>query len=202
MSPADDGGGVAAKAALRAEYRRRRRALDAATRVREAAATVATCRRLLEARAATELAAYQALPDELDLDELIQGWWAQGRRVWLPRALPDGALAWHPLGDATALRTGAYGIREPDPGLVPAAPLPAAAVVLVPGVAFAADGRRLGQGGGYYDRLLAGHAGGSIGVGFACQRCDDLPREPHDHPVDVVVLGGEELPRSVRGVPP
>jgi 5-formyltetrahydrofolate cyclo-ligase len=71
-----------------------------------------------------------------------------------------------------------------DPGLVD--------VVVVPGVAFTADGRRLGQGGGWYDRLLAGLRADavSIGVCFAVQVLDDLPVEPHDIGVDVVIHEG------------
>jgi 5-formyltetrahydrofolate cyclo-ligase len=190
------GDGAPAKPALRADYRGRRRALARETVARESRATAETCARLLAERAARELASYLALPDELDLDHLHQRWWADGRRIWFPRALPGGELRWHALTSPAPLRPGAFGIREPDPALAPEAPLPAGVTVLVPGVAFAADGRRLGQGKGYYDRLLERAAGGgafSIGVGFSCQRCDELPHEPHDRRVDAVVLGGAVL---------
>ncbi|HSL73997.1 MAG TPA: 5-formyltetrahydrofolate cyclo-ligase [Ilumatobacteraceae bacterium] len=62
-------------------------------------------------------------------------------------------------------------------------------VVVVPGLAFTADGRRLGQGGGWYDRYLAQVPPGcvTVGVCFAGQLVDDLPTEPHDIAVDVVV---------------
>lgn len=62
-------------------------------------------------------------------------------------------------------------------------------VVIVPGTAFTAGGDRLGQGGGWYDRFLprTGHACVTIGVGFAPQLVDDLPNEPHDVPLDIVV---------------
>ena len=66
-------------------------------------------------------------------------------------------------------------------------------MVLVPGIAFAADGHRLGQGQGFYDRALAQHRGPAIGIGFSCQRDDDLPREEHDRRLDGVILGGDVL---------
>ena len=63
---------------------------------------------------------------------------------------------------------------QPDPAAVD--------VVIVPGVAFAPDGARLGQGGGWYDRFLASVRPDctSIGVGFDPQVVDALPTEPHD----------------------
>ena len=62
-------------------------------------------------------------------------------------------------------------------------------VVIVPGVAFAPDGARLGQGGGWYDRFLATvHPDcTSIGVGFDAQVVDVLPTEPHDIRLDSIV---------------
>ncbi len=61
--------------------------------------------------------------------------------------------------------------------------------ILVPGIAFTRAGRRLGRGGGYYDRLLArcSPRTARIGVCFDCQIVDDLPAEAHDQPVDVVI---------------
>jgi 5-formyltetrahydrofolate cyclo-ligase len=62
-------------------------------------------------------------------------------------------------------------------------------VVVVPGLAFTLDGRRLGQGGGHYDRFLARLRADctTVGAAFAEQLVDDLPTEPHDIRVDMVV---------------
>ena len=62
-------------------------------------------------------------------------------------------------------------------------------VVVVPGLAFTAAGARLGQGGGWYDRILADVRPEctTVGVCFAEQVLDALPIEPHDVSVDVVV---------------
>ncbi len=61
-------------------------------------------------------------------------------------------------------------------------------VVVVPGLAFTPDGRRLGQGGGHYDRFLSrlGPTCITIGACFAEQLVTDLPTEPHDRRVDHV----------------
>jgi 5-formyltetrahydrofolate cyclo-ligase len=182
---------AASKACLRERYRRLRRELDPAQAARESAAAA---ERILELVATVPaLASYLALPDELDLQALHLAWWATGAPLYVPRVAAQGVLAWHPLTMEDPLRPGAYGIREPDPARIPAQPLPAGAALIAPGIAFASDGRRLGQGAGFYDRSLAFHSGLTIGVGFSCQRCDDLPVEPHDRPVAAVVLGDQLL---------
>lgn len=69
----------------------------------------------------------------------------------------------------------------PDPALLD--------VVIVPGIAFTRRGDRLGQGGGWYDRFLSEVRPecATVGVGFAPQVVDELPVEPHDVRVDLVV---------------
>lgn len=70
---------------------------------------------------------------------------------------------------------------EDEPPVVPD-------VLFVPLVGFAADGSRLGQGGGHYDRWLAAHPDAlSIGLAWDCQKVDDLPREAHDRPLHAIV---------------
>ena len=54
-------------------------------------------------------------------------------------------------------------------------------LAVIPGVAFTPDGRRLGRGRGYYDRLLARFARAyTIGLAFPFQLLEDIPTEPHD----------------------
>lgn len=62
-------------------------------------------------------------------------------------------------------------------------------LVLVPGVAFTRGGHRLGRGGGFYDRLLAGRAKGAykLGICFASQLLDYIPTEEHDAVLDAVI---------------
>lgn len=62
-------------------------------------------------------------------------------------------------------------------------------LVVVPGLAFAADGRRLGRGGGHYDRFLAATGAHCrwVGVGFAEQLVDDVPVARHDVRLHAVV---------------
>ena len=108
-----------------------------------------------------------------------------------PVALPwfagrDSAMsfrAWDPFS-AERLATGPYGIRQPSPQARERLP----EIVFVPVLGFTADGHRLGQGAGHYDRWLAAHPGvRAIGLAWDCQLVDDLPTEPHDHPLEAIV---------------
>jgi len=95
--------------------------------------------------------------------------------------------AWHPTA---AMIEGPFGAPIPaqGPEIVPE-------VLIVPLVAFTPAGGRLGYGGGFYDRTLAGlRAQGStkhpvlaIGFAWAAQETADLPLDPTDQPLDLIV---------------
>jgi 5-formyltetrahydrofolate cyclo-ligase len=60
-------------------------------------------------------------------------------------------------------------------------------LILVPGLAFDLNGRRLGKGKGYYDRLLAGVSGIKCGVAFDEQVVSEVPAGPHDVRVNCIL---------------
>jgi len=121
-----------------------------------------------------------------------------------PRALldvlPPTQLAWPrvvgaelelALCDEVELVPGFRGILEPPPH-APAIGLSQVRLIVVPGVGFDRHGHRIGQGGGHYDRLLArlratAHPGLVVGLAYAVQIVPEVPREPHDQAVDLVV---------------
>lgn len=86
--------------------------------------------------------------------------------------------------DEEDLEVGPYGLLQPFGD----APAMEPDVLIVPLVGFTADGSRLGQGGGHYDRWLADHpATTAIGLAWDCQLVEELPIEPHDHALAAVV---------------
>ena len=161
-------------------------ALDSRQRLRASAAIFSAVERLPEFRAARTVAVFAALPDEPATDEVLARW-ASTRRVVLPRVEGDAMRFYACRPDALVF--GAFGILEPQGER----PCPAGEIDLVvcPGVAFTADGRRLGRGRGYYDRYLGDPAfrGFRVGVCYAHQLVDDLPVEPHDVRMDRVITG-------------
>ena len=162
------------------------RAWDSRQRLRASAAIFSAVERLPEFRAARTVAVFAALPDEPATDEVLARW-ASTRRVVLPRVEGDAMRFYACRPDALVF--GAFGILEPQGER----PCPAGEIDLVvcPGVAFTADGRRLGRGRGYYDRYLGDPAfrGFRVGVCYAHQLVDDLPVEPHDVRMDRVITG-------------
>ena len=131
------------------------------------------------------VAAYAALPGEPDLRPLD---WIGEKTVLLPRV--DGEdLVFHAVSDATQLKSGSFGVMEPDAAKCPAFDPREAEIIFVPGLAFTAEGLRLGRGRGFYDRLLAALPPDilRVGVCFPPQIVTDIPCEPHDEEVDVVL---------------
>ena len=131
------------------------------------------------------VAAYAALPGEPDLQALD---WVASKTVILPRVQGDGVV-FYDVKNISQLRHGAFGIMEPDPAQCPEADPREAGIIFVPGVAFTHEGRRLGRGGGYYDRLLSilPESVLRVGVCFPCQLVDEMFSEPHDQAVDLVI---------------
>jgi 5-formyltetrahydrofolate cyclo-ligase len=82
------------------------------------------------------------------------------------------------------LEVGPFGILQPASEAAPERP----EILFVPLVGFTAEGARLGQGGGHYDRWLAEHPPVlTVGLAWDAQLCDTLPTEAHDVPLDAVV---------------
>jgi len=136
-------------------------------------------------QAAHTIAAYAALPSEPDLRPFA---WRSHHRVLLPRVTAHDITFYH-VSSPEDLIPGSFGVLEPDPKKCPPADPASAAVIFVPGVAFTAEGARLGRGRGYYDRLLSVLPADiqRIGVCFSCQLVDTIPQEPHDEGVDLVL---------------
>lgn len=131
--------------------------------------------------------AYWALPGEVQTQLLIQKW-SGAKRFYLP-AIVGNELEFRLFESEANMATDAQlGILEPTgPVWTEADPVD---LILVPGVAFAENGDRLGRGGGYYDRLLGKFPRTyTLGLAFPYQLFDALPVEPHDQPVDGVVVG-------------
>lgn len=135
------------------------------------------------------LAGYMPMRTEIDclpamVAHLAAG---QGGRVCVP-VIPGAArpLRFHEWRPDAPMVAGEFGalIPERTAELVPQ-------VLIVPLLAFDRRGYRLGYGGGFYDRTLEGlRARGpvtAIGFAFAAQEMDEVPTEPTDQPLDLIV---------------
>jgi 5-formyltetrahydrofolate cyclo-ligase len=194
VTPQPDVG--AEKAALRERHLDRRKARPpAAVEGASAALATALLRGLAGVRA---FAAYVPEPDEPGYGRIPAAFTQLCARVLLPVVPPDGReLAW--AVDTGRLAPGRFGLLEPvGPRLGPTA-IGTADVVVLPALAVARDGVRLGRGGGYYDRALQHVRPDAVLVAlvFDDEFVDELPTEDHDRRVTAVVTpsgGWQALP--------
>jgi 5-formyltetrahydrofolate cyclo-ligase len=140
------------------------------------------------------VSAYQSLPTEPGTGPLIAAVLAAGHQLLLPR-IAGTHLTWVDTTSESEFAAGPLGILEPIGPALPATPSPllVADVLVIPGLAVDRVGRRLGQGGGFYDRTLEHvplHADGGplrVAVLFDEEFVALVPSEPHDCSVDVLV---------------
>lgn len=177
-----------AKAALRREMRATLQKISPDARH---SASAQLCARLKEQsfwRDAASVLFFAPMPDEADVWPLLEETLTGGKVVALPRFDPnDGDYAacriHNPKGDIVA---GQFGIREPRAACAEIA-LSRLNLVLVPGLAFDLNGRRLGRGRGFYDGMLAQVEGLKCGIALDEQVRETVPAGARDLPVDFIL---------------
>lgn len=185
--------------------REHREALPAVERERMAAAANERLLSLPElgAIAGRTLAAYVAVRGEIDPAAALVEIVGRGASVVLPRiAAGERQMRFAAAAPGAALAPGAFGIPEPAPtGRELAAP--SIDVLIVPGLAFDGEGRRVGSGGGYYDNAFADVPANDrptlIGLAYDFQIVARCPATELDVPVDVVVTDARVLRRGAGG---
>lgn len=159
---------------------------------------------LPEFHAVSVLMAFLSLPHEVDSTPIVLRAWQLGKTVVVPKSVVGRRrlIPYQIETLDTGLTVGPYGIPEPIDGSP--FPLPDIQLVIVPGLAFDRRGYRLGKGAGFYDRFLQEHGftGMKIGLGFTEQVVDEVPAEPHDVPLDVLVTDREVLRFARAGAAP
>jgi 5-formyltetrahydrofolate cyclo-ligase len=176
------------KLALRDQLLAARRRLPLTVLGERARALATHVTQVPEVRRAATVAAYVSVSSEPGTGPLLEALRESGKRVILPLVQPDLDLDWAAYAGPEALATARRGLLEPTTPPLGRDALATADAVLVPGLAVARDGTRLGQGGGCYDRALA-----RVPVGtFVCvllnseEVLDSVPRADHDRPVSAV----------------
>ncbi|MBM7616637.1 5-formyltetrahydrofolate cyclo-ligase [Weissella uvarum] len=147
-----------------------------------------------EWQAAKVVALSLAQDDELPTQLLIQVALIQHKQVVLPKVRPQHQMDFIPVDAETVYERHKFGMLEPVGD--PLHDLKAIDVVVVPGLAFAADGARLGFGGGYYDRWLPKVEAPTFGFTIPenYYQTAAWPTETTDQPVDhVLVLKGNQI---------
>jgi len=129
---------------------------------------------------------YWSLAHDPDTRELMETVLREGKTLLLPRCLDGKRMTALPVRNLNDVEPDYLGIPAPvmdAEGDTAAEP----DLIVVPCVAAAQDGMRLGHGAGYYDRFLAEHTGRTVCLCFRALRRASLPAEETDVPVDLVI---------------
>ena len=147
-----------------------------------AAASDSICGQVLASGAylsARRIFLYIAMPTEPDTSRIIAHALAQGKAVYVPKCISKTEMLAVRIRSVTELQPGAYGIPEPQ-DCSEMTDADALDLILVPCVAAASDGRRLGHGAGYYDRFLKGNEDKTVCLCFSEALCDAIPMDEND----------------------
>ena len=175
------------KTDLRRQIITERRALGAEKRRSFSARICEKIAALPEFQAASTIAAFAPMPEEVNLFPLLEEIVAEKRLVALPRVIAPGEMSFHYFLGRDRLQPGFKGLLEPHQSL-PAVDKQRFDFLLIPSVSIDSSGRRLGYGGGFYDRFLAGLTSVfSCAPLFSCQRRAVLPVEEHDQTVSLAI---------------
>lgn len=173
------------KKALRREIGAKKRAMTA-QEIEAASARLAERFFVCELyQSASAIYGYLSYNQEVRTEPILQRALQDGKRVAVPKVFGDEMrFLW--IDDLSVVAPGAFNIPEPIAD-EPVAHDPTA-LVLMPGLAFDAEGHRLGYGGGFYDRYLANEPNHPlVALCYSFQMLDHLETETHDIPVDLVI---------------
>lgn len=123
---------------------------------------------------------------EINTDKIIEDSWRSGKRVTVPLCTGKGIMEARIISSFSDLRPGTYGLSEPG-AESEAVPFNEIDLALIPCVSCDSKGRRLGRGGGFYDRFLEEYKGSSAMIVRECLMNYSIPVEEHDASVLPVV---------------
>jgi 5-formyltetrahydrofolate cyclo-ligase len=192
------------KAALRASVLATRRSMSEPARIAAGRALRDAVLEFPPAQMAGTIAGYASVGTEPGTSALLFALWKRGTYVLLPLLRPDGDLDWASYEGPDSLAEGPRGLLEPTAPPRGVAAVTSADLVLVPALAADRQGRRLGRGGGSYDRALArvGAAVPTIALLYDGELVDEVPVAGHDQPVRAVARPAEGITRLPAGLLP
>lgn len=124
--------------------------------------------------------------NEINTKPILEDIFKRGKRVGVPKCTGQGMMEVYEIHSMDDLAPGKYGILEPVDTCEKISPKEID-LALIPCLSCSRDGRRLGYGGGYYDRYLNQVKGTLAVLCRTALMCDELPTEDHDKNMDFVI---------------
>lgn len=187
MAPQQDEEALAAeKSRARKEMRSQMEGLDQAYRSEADAAIAQAITASTWWQDAQTVFCFVSLPSEVSTRPLLEDALSTGKRLCVPLCTEPGAMTLRQITALEDLRPGAMGIMEPSPDTPEVDPRDVF-LTIVPCLACTRMGIRLGRGGGYYDRFLAGYRGLSVIPSYERMIQYSLPAGQYDMAVPLVV---------------
>ncbi len=176
------------KAGMRDHYKALRRALPPRQKARMDAAIARRVASLWQYRQQEWLLTYVSTPIEVDTTAIIRRALADGKKVAVPRCVPNTRLMeFYRIESLDELAPGTFGVLEPYPDPARRLTDTGKGLCLVPALCYDWKGFRLGYGKGYYDRFLAGFGGHMVGICYSNCIRRSLPHGRFDRPVELLV---------------
>ncbi len=134
-------------------------------------------------RNARRIFCYLSTAAEVRTDEIIAAC-LKDKELYVPKCLAAGEMLAVRMTQETELRENRFGIREPQSIEETASDFD---LIIVPCMACSRDGRRLGHGGGYYDRFLKSSSGTTVCLCLERNISEEIPIDDHDVMMDFVI---------------
>lgn len=142
------------------------------------------------------IAVTKALAFEFDTEKVIQRALLQGKKVVVPKSLPERKLAFYEVDEDTVYQRTQFGVEEPISNLI--VTKEEIELIVVPGLVFSSKGYRIGFGGGYYDRYLADYQGRTCSLVFAEQLNNEWTNEPLDVAVERIYTDSYKMKEATQ----
>ncbi len=129
---------------------------------------------------------YISRDNEPDTEKIIEAAFSDNKTVYVPKCISDGIMLPIRINRKTELYSGYKGIKEPEITVYPEENT-SPDISVIPSVSASYDGKRLGHGGGFYDRFLQNTETYRICLCFNKLIVSDIPTESHDAFMDAVI---------------
>lgn len=176
------------KTRLRQKYRAIRAEMDPEVRAACDSRIAERVRRLWQYRRAHQVLVYVSTPIEVDTRRIIRHALADGKRVAVPRCVPDTRqMEFYYINSLDELSPGSFGVDEPQPLPENLVTDLSEGLCIIPAFCYDHTGYRLGYGKGYYDRFLPLFGGSLIGICYSSCVRRHLPHGRFDRSAELLV---------------